>query len=426
MGKLVMLDNKRKKKILFVLPSLPYPLTAGGNQAMFNGISAVKDDCELYRTYAIPFYKKDNVNLLKLKQILRNASVVPFVYNPLKGFHNFILWIFFRITVLLKMKKKNPDYFCSQMPSLFNAIRDDYSIFVNSFINENKIDIVQLEMCSTLPLILALPSNVKKVFVHHELNYIVNELQIKSLGQSLYRLANKHLAQILEIGLLNKCDAVITLSEIDKQKLVKDGVKVPIYSSFSIVNTDVKSCNPNNNCNILTFVGPAAHTPNYIGIKWFLENCWTKLLDKDSSYVLNVIGNWPEDKRDEIQQKYKNVFFLGFVPNLADALNNSIMIVPITVGSGIRMKILEAANLEIPFVSTSVGAEGLPFESGRNCFKADTPDTFVNAVVDLKDKSLREKFAKNANIVVKEKYSMDALRKNRLEIYNKVLCLGIN
>lgn len=409
-----------KKKILFVLPTLPYPLTAGGNQAMFNGISAVKGDCELYITYAIPFYKKDNTNLPKLKQILKNVSIVPFAYNPLKGFHNFILWIFFRITIFLKMKKKNPDYYCSQMPCLFNAIRDDYSNFINSFINENKIDIVQFEMCSTLPLSLTLPSNVKKIFVHHELNYIVNELRIKSLGQSLYRLANKQLAQILEIGLLNKCDAVITLSDIDKQKLVDEGVNVPIYSSFAVVNTDAESHNPNNNCNVLTFVGPAAHTPNFIGLKWFLKNCWKKLLAQDSSYILKIIGNWPEDKRNELNSKYKNIQFLGFIPNLSDALNDTIMIVPITVGSGIRMKILEAASLGIPFVSTSVGAEGLPFESGRDCFKADTAENFVKAIVDLKDKSLRERFAQNANAIVKEKYSMEALRRNRLEIYEKV------
>ena len=87
------------------------------------------------------------------------------------------------------------------------------------------------------------------------------------------------------------------------------------------------------------------------------------------------------------------------------------------------MKILEAASLGIPFVSTTVGAEGLPFENGRDCFKADTPEYFVKAIVDLKDKSLREKFAQNANTIVKENYSMGALRKNRLEIYEKVLGL---
>lgn len=229
------------------------------------------------------------------------------------------------------------------------------------------------------------------------------------------------IADILEIGLLNKCDAIITLSETDQKKLIDAGVKVPIYPSFAIVNTNAEMTNANETNNILSFIGPAFHSPNYLGVKWFLENCWEKLLQQDASYHLRIIGNWPEDRRNEITQKFKNVEFAGFVPNLAKALNDTIMIVPITVGSGIRMKILEAASLGVPFVSTTVGAEGLPFENGVDCLKGDTPEEFVDAILKMRDKSLRVEFAKKANKLVKVKYSMDALRKNRLEIYEKVM-----
>jgi glycosyltransferase involved in cell wall biosynthesis len=410
-----------KNKILFILPTLPYPLTAGGNQAMFNGINSVKNDVDVFVTYSTPFYHK-RLNALKaIKPLLKNVQIHPFVYNPIKGYHGFILWLFYVITILLKINEKNADYFCSLMPSLFKAPLNEYADFVNDLIKKNKIDIVQMEMCSPLSQVLSLPSSVKKIIVHHELNYVVNSLRVKQMGENFSRNANIELAKMLEIGLLNKCDAVVTLSETDKQKLINQGVKSPIYSSFAVVNTSTSFKKENEQSCELSFVGPATHIPNYIGLKWFLENCWKCLLEKDSSYVLKIIGNWPENKRNEVSHKYKNIQFLGFVPNLADSLNNTIMVVPITVGSGIRMKILEAASLGIPFVSTSVGAEGLPFEKGRDCFIADTPESFVKAIIDLKDKSLREKFAQNANAIVKEKYSMEALRRNRLEIYDKVL-----
>lgn len=410
-----------KRKILFILPTVPYPLSAGGNQAMFNGISSVKNDYEVYVTYLTPFYNKNESALKCIESILGNVQFVPYVYNPLKGFFSFVLWLFFRITLLLKMKQKSPDYYCSQMPLLFKAPLREYIEYITKFVDEKKIDIVQIEMCSSLSMSLTLPSGVKKIFVHHELNYVVNELRVNQMGKSPYRCANVELAKILEIGLLNKYDAVITLSEIDKQKLMDNGVIAPVYSSFAVVNTEASLNNPNELGNVLSFVGPAKHTPNYVGLKWFLENCWNALLEKDSSYVLKIIGNWPEEKRNEIKQKYKNVKFLGFVPNLADALSNTIMIVPINVGSGIRMKILEAASLGIPFVSTTVGAEGLPFENGRDCLKGDTPIEFVDSIEKMKDKSLREMLVKNANELVKERYSMDALKKNRLEIYDRVL-----
>ena len=410
-----------KKRVLFIFPVLPYPFYAGGIQALYNSFDSVKDDVDVFVMYDAPFYNQKKETLKSMRDATERVQVVPFVYNPLKGFYNFMLWLFFRITLLLKFKKKNLDYYSSQLPSLFQIHIKEYTAFVNKFILENKIDIVQMELCSTLSHVLTLPPNVKKIFVHHELNYVVNELRINQLGPTVNRLANVELAKMLEMGLLNKCDAVITLSEIDKQKLINEGVKSPIYPSFAVVNTSANNKNPNDKCNELSFVGPAFHGPNFIGLTWFLENCWDKLLEKNSSYTLKIIGNWPEESRTALSQKYKNIQFLGFVTNLADALNNTIMIVPITVGSGIRMKILEAASLGVPFVSTSVGAEGLPFESGKNCFLSDTPEAFVESILKLRDMSLRMEFAQKANELVKEKYSMDALRRNRLEIYEKVM-----
>ena len=96
------------------------------------------------------------------------------------------------------------------------------------------------------------------------------------------------------------------------------------------------------------------------------------------------------------------------------------MIVPINIGSGIRMKILEGTSRGIPFISTTVGAEGIPVKDGEHCFITDDPDTFVNDIIKLQDTELQIKFVKAANDMVNECYSVKALRKNRLEIYQKI------
>lgn len=405
-----------KKKLLIILPNLPYPMSVGGNQAMYNGIISIKDDYDVHLVYLQSHSsKKQSIPCIP------GVTISPFRYKRKIDQLGLFIWITTKCAQFLKLGSMYADYFFELIPTRFKPACQEYIDFINNYIKKYKIDVVQFEMLSCLSHVITLPQEVKKIFVHHELGFVVNEQKLLSKGYLENRKANVELAKILELGLLDKCDAILTLSECDKQKLVREGVKAPIYSSFAIVNTDVKSYNTNENGNVLSFVGPSLHTPNYLGIKWFLENCWDKLLRYDASYRLKIIGKWSEDRCNEFMRKFKNIEFVGFVPNLADALNNTIMIVPITVGSGIRMKILEAASLGIPFVCTTVGAEGLPFENGRDCFKADTPENFVKAIVDLKDKSLREKFAQNANAIVKEKYSMDALRKNRLEIYEKVL-----
>ena len=157
-----------------------------------------------------------------------------------------------------------------------------------------------------------------------------------------------------------------------------------------------------------------------MGVTWFLENCWAKLKEKCPEMQFDIIGNWFEPRKEEYSAKYKDVHFLGFVDDLYDAIRDSTMIVPITIGSGIRMKILEASSKGVPFVSTSVGAEGIPVTSGENCFIADTSEAFVDCVLKLQDPDLRRQFAMNANKMVREHYSLEALRRNRLEIYEKL------
>jgi glycosyltransferase involved in cell wall biosynthesis len=412
------------KKILFILPNIPYPLLSGGEQAMYNGLFAVQKDIEAYFVYRSSKRRSQFWEKLIKESKLENVNFLPFYTTLLKKKCYQYIWNrIYHLINLIRGRKESYDYesFCLSNAFSIDPFFESYINFINSCINKYQIDIVQIEMCGCLPYVLALPQQVKKIFVHHELRFVVNDLWIQKIGKTPYRLANLARSKILEIGLLNKYDGVITLSDIDNVKLKHEGVSVPIFSSVAVVNTNERSVSSNDFNNVLSFVGPSTHSPNYIGIKWFLEKCWDKLLQKDASYRLKIVGNWSEDKRCEIRSMYKNIDFAGFVPNLADALNNTIMIVPITVGSGIRMKILEAASLGIPFVSTTVGAEGLPFESGRDCLKGDTPEEFVNAILKMRDKSLRVEFAAKANALVKEKYSMEALRKNRLEIYEKVM-----
>ncbi len=96
------------------------------------------------------------------------------------------------------------------------------------------------------------------------------------------------------------------------------------------------------------------------------------------------------------------------------------MIVPIHEGSGIRMKILEAASMKVPVVTTSVGCEGLPVVDGQSCVLADTPDDFVKGVLSLANDEFRDHIVQEANRVIRENYSIEALSANRMDIYRRI------
>lgn len=410
-------------KILFILPWLPYPLNSGGKQAIFNGIKAINKEVEIYITYpedSQNTYESEKKSLSK--ELKGNITILPFtIQNPTAKKtikERFIGRIHRELDKICPPRPKhtNPySYWIEELLPKPKAFIDH----VLSIIKQYDIEIVQCEMLRNLAFVHSLPSTVKTVFVHHEIGFVRHQLELESLTDDKFDgQAYMRSSQTLEISQLNCFDCIVTLSSIDSKKLIKAGVRTKIQDSFAIVNKCEHPQGASLHYNQLAFVGPDIHGPNYLGVKWFLENCWKKILAKDPSYHLTIIGKWTKQNIDAFVANYPNIAFLGFVENLEKALQDTIMIVPLTVGSGIRMKILEASNIGIPFVSTSIGAEGIPLISGTHCLIADSPDEFVDAIIQMQNKELRQTCIQNAHQLVEEHYSLSALTQNRLKIYD--------
>lgn len=409
----------QKRNILLIEPFAPWPLRSGGHQAIFNGIDAIKDDYNVYLTYEVFLNEgESDETTTQLQKVLPEVKLCPFIRRIKKP--SFYSRCKNKIIRILEDKEASDDDFGNRMMSHFAPNSPSFFKFIDSLVTGNNIDIVQVEMVWRITLGLALPEQVKKVFVHHELRYVCHELEMSRIQATEYDKACYEIAKTLEVGLVNKYDAIITLSEIDKKKLIESGVDKPIYSSIAVVNTKPTETLHSKEEYVLTYVGPEEHSPNYKGVMWFLENCWNDLLAIDSNYHFRVIGKWNESTILRLTKLYRNVEFLGFVPDINEAIMDTISIVPLTVGSGIRMKILEASTLGVPFVTTTVGVEGLPFVSGEDCFIADSPKDFIESILALKDKELRMKFIANAQQKVIANYSISNLRNKLLSVYNSL------
>ena len=415
-----------RKKILFVLPFAPYPLTSGGSQAMFNGIAVVKEDYEVFVTFRTN--KCDDANIAEFNALMDGkVKVIPYVSPSSKVVKPTIKQRLYRFILKVENKlRKSAGFDFTSIRIPHRAwVREElfpketrFAKHVCGIINEYGINIVQSEMLCNVTVGLALPPKVRKIFVHHELGWVVHTLDLQTQeGDAFDQTMWLDYYKTCEIALLNTYDAVVTLSPIDTKKLQEAGVRSRIYTSMAVVNTPQDNMLSTEGWNVLSFVGPDCNLPNIAGIKWFLDNVWERLLQEDSSYRLQIIGHWSENRIAEIMDGHKNVEYLGFVDDLASVLRDTIMIVPITIGSGIRMKILESASMGVPFVTTSVGVEGIPVQNGTHGLIADTPSDFFEAILKLRDDNVRKQLVMNANRLVKENYSLEVLRNNRAKIY---------
>jgi glycosyltransferase involved in cell wall biosynthesis len=140
----------------------------------------------------------------------------------------------------------------------------------------------------------------------------------------------------------------------------------------------------------VVFVGPTYMYPNRDAIDWFLSEIWGRVRQRVPEATLHLIGKDTTADRDRYQE-VSGVECHGYVPDLRDELARaSCSIVPIRIGGGTRLKILDSWAAGLPVVSTSVGCEGLAARDGENMLVRDDPHAFADGVIRiLTDAALR-------------------------------------
>ena len=403
----------KRLKLLEIIPTVPYPIRAGGTMALFTMLDGLRKFLDITVIFII---KQDRNNAISELQSLW-PDIEFHTLTSKKSFAYYFQKLGEKLYGMGVFNDPGTTGFVNPFSRYSPKLIEDLSYMIKQI----SPDIIQTEFYPNQDLVYSFPSDTKKVFVQHEIHYVVNEMWLKA-----HRSWNKSYARAAfnmlkggEIAAMNAYDAVFTLNEADKKRLTADGVTTPIFSS-PVGVLPVSYRNPCHYDNRLVFIGAGGHPPNVEGLEWFLYNVWDSILSKHPDTILNIIGNWPRSQTE----KYKNIpkiNFLGIVKDLGEALNGAISIVPILSGSGIRMKILDAVNYGTPFISTTVGALDMGFEDGRDCYIADSVNDFSKKLSKLiTNSSIREKFYENSFKVYNDNYSVNQLIKKRLEYYNNI------
>ena len=407
-------------KILNITPFLPWPLDTGGNIAQFAHIDYLRKRYEI--TLVVPLNDKSEiVHSKKLQEIWPEVNII--YACPLSFLLKKLMRYAINLMYLLKIfiKKILREFTFENLLTHCHLFPAD-SFFLASTVSRelhNSYDIIQVEFPHLLSLIDILPVRTKKIFVHYEIRYIRAEKQYTGANDSYcYKLIKSK-----ELDYLNKYDAVFTMSENDKLILKKELPHKAIYSSPPGI-LDIKEKIDINQYEFndkLIFIGSEGHYPNVDSIEWFLGEIWPLLHRKSRQLQFYIIGNWVKKNLGKYSS-FKNVFFTGYLPDLSETMQGSIMIVPLRIGSGIRLKILEAMASGVPVISTSIGCEGIPTVNCENIIIADSTEDFITETIKLSnDNDLRLKLIKNGLETVRRNFSQNIVGERRNCIYQEVV-----
>jgi glycosyltransferase involved in cell wall biosynthesis len=160
----------------------------------------------------------------------------------------------------------------------------------------------------------------------------------------------------------------------------------------------------------LVFTGSFTYHANLDAAYYFIEQIYPLVKVNLPTAQLKIVGStdgvnlneWPIDK---------SILFTGLLQDVRSTVARSwLSVVPLRIGAGTRLKIIESMALGTPVVSTAKGAEGLDVVHGKNIMIADEPDEIASSVVRiLRDSKLRERLSTEGRNLILEKYSSEVM-----------------
>jgi len=298
-------------------------------------------------------------------------------------------------------------FFSPRPRSVEDTFNADMQAHISRSVQVHAFDVVIASEIDMTGYAVELPIPVK-IFEDPELT-VVYEQFIKAgragrklrSGLTWWKLSN------YVAGLLRGFDGCTVVSEIERECLQQVS---PGYRSIGVVPNGVdvdalrfEAVTPE--LDTLIYNGSLTYSANFDAVEHFLQEIYPRLLVERPNVKFLVTGKL-EGVPVERLPRYPGVTFTGYLGDIRPALARSwASVVPLRLGGGTRLKILEAMALGTPVIATRKGAEGLAVVPDRDLLIADAPAEFAAQTLRLLgDADLRQRLRRSARRLVETQY----------------------
>lgn len=301
---------------------------------------------------------------------------------------------------------------------------------------QERYDVVQVEGIEMGPYLLALregrgvsgarpvtgPGRPLIVFDDHNAEYLLQKRAFLSdvrqprrwLGAS-YSLVQWRKLAAYERRVCRAADRVVAVSEADRGALLRlipdlDVAVVPNGVDLQFYRPGVVAPLAGLGPHALVFTGKMDYRPNVDAVLWFADAVLPLITAQIPDAHFYVVGQQPHARLAALAG-HPSVTLTGRVPDTRPYIAGAgVFVVPLRIGGGTRLKVLEAMAMGQAIVSTRLGCDGFSFESGREVCFADDPAGFAGAVVRLlQDREQAAALGRAARAYVEAHYGWDAI-----------------
>jgi polysaccharide biosynthesis protein PslH len=388
----------REPRILFVAPTIPYPLDGGWNQRMFytmKNLSAMGPVS--FASYAPRGARQSEPDFGPVKDLCASVHILdePESRWPLPARSTRDLLDRFVFT-------RRP-YGIEEFPG--GPLAD---LVAQLAPGVDLIWVVRLYLAEWLPR-----DRDKMVVDLDDLEHVKQRRYLAGRRSGLWQLAvrlDNQRTRRLERSAPARYGKVVLASDSDRRvfprRLAKRVFTVPNGVARELLSSGPTESRPQS----IVFVGNMNYQPNVDAAFWFAREIFPHILEAAPGATLSLVGR---DDRGHLRALHdgRAINVTGRVPDVAPFVSGAtVSVAPIRVAGGTRIKILESLALGTPVVATTIGAEGLGLVPDQHLKIGDTPRAFAESVIALlKDPERRRAMAAAGRVVVAERYTWEVI-----------------
>lgn len=393
-------------KVVHLTPSLPWPPDSGGKIGIWNYIQA---DARFAETALVSFSDDtpDASSLAALNAVCARVEVVhrPRLLDGVVGGAR---------SLLSNMAMNIAKYRWS-----------DFTRALGRVVAEWNPDIVVAHHLHMSGYLLELSGPVT-ILREHNIDSDLMDRYARTLGNpAMAAFASRQADQIRDLEKqvtprVNRC-LVITPDDGRILKKLSPQAVVDVLPGVIDLEQYAPVDPPNGGDPLIVAAGSFNFRPTGEGLVDFVDNSWPRILKASPRARLRVVGSCPDKLARRVSAP--GVEVLGRVDQVRPQLLGAhVFVVPLRVGSGMRIRILESLAWQIPTVSTPIGCKGIAVEDRRHLVVAESPEEMATAVLKLlKDQTLAQTLRREGRRLIEKYYSLATSEQITRQIYTRCL-----
>lgn len=402
-----------KPRLLFLAQTLPYPPTGGVKIRTYHTLRLLSS---AFDVTALCFYRWKKGRLEPdvadaVEQLSRLARVEAF---PIPSDHSRLRLIWDHVRSLA----------ARSVYTNFTYQSREFRAAIERELQSDHYDLVHADSLDLSRYFDLIPNGELLVCVHHDAQSLLLQRRAEREQSRLLASYLRIQSRFMRGEEARTCSSVslnVAVSEADAEVLRS---RTP-EGSFAVLPNGVDT----------DFFAPEFGEENGVcfvgGTTWFpnrdaLEHYTVDILPEIRRRLPDLETTWIGRASEEEKARYADtagISLTGFVPDIRPYLARSAgVVVPLRVGGGTRIKILDAWAMGKAVVSTSLGCEGLKAIDGQNIMIADGPIGFARAVEAIAtDEGLRRRLGANARRTAVEDYSWDVIGAEMIQLYRALI-----